>query len=236
MKRSILLSLALGLTFITSVQAQKKPGVFYTSGNYRGIVMTSKASGDYGGVDVYLTQTDTETFALVTRAEGVPLRPVLVKATMSGKDNRTISFTVPIDGAGKMKFRGHITAAGLKFDEGTEEEGLFSHVAMLKRTCGGTYSDISLGKQSGDYGGIEVYLTDSDGSWYALVQTAEGLIGKPQLVEVKMTGTNANKVEFTVPIDRGGRHLTGTISTKAGTLTLKDDDGSKTVLKSKCYK
>ena len=232
MKKYLVLCLAVSLFFVLSAEAQKKAKtkIFPTVGQFTDISMGS-ISGDLAGTDIYLTQSDTETYAVVRTAAGDISDPILVTAKVSGKDMRTIEFSVPSESqpGGERKYKGTVTANALLLKEG----------GSLKRTCGvggsKTYSNITVGKESGDYGGIEVYLINNIGQWFALVQIAEGMIGTPQLVEVKVTGKNEDKLEFTVPKDSGERKFTGTISSKAATLTL-NESGSRSVLKAKCYK
>jgi hypothetical protein len=223
MKKKLVLCLAVSLFFVLSASAQKTSGSqkFTTSGFYNGIEMTSKESGDYGGTAVYLTESDGQLYALVMTAEGAIFDPVLVEAKQSGKDMRTVEFTLPGEN-GDRKFKGTVSAAGLKLDGGE----------MLKRQCANTYSDISMGS-GGDYGGMEVYLTDAGGSWFALVTIAEGVLMKPVLVEAKVTGKNFDKVEFTLPNENGNRKFTGTIAKTGMTVS---ESGTRSVLKNKCYK
>lgn len=218
------LCLAFCLFLVSSATAQKKTAVkkFTTSGHFEGIQMTSKESGDYGGTSVYLTQSDTETFALVTTAEGSIFDPVLVTATMSGKDSRTIKFSLPNDN-GERKFKGTVSAAALTLNEGGTK-------SVLKRTCAKTYSNISMGS-GGDYGGTEIYITDSGNNWFALVTLAEGLVGAPILVPAVVTGKNYDRIAFTLP--GSDRKFTGTVGKTSLTL---NESGTKTVLKSKCYR
>ena len=234
MKKILTLCFAISLFFVLSAEAQKKTvrKTFTTSGQFSNISMGS-ISGDLGGTMVYLTESDGTMFAMVTIAEGDLLPPILVEATVSGKDMRTVEFALPPDeNGGVRKFKGKVTAAGLKLDESGNQ-------SMLKRSCGRvgsqTYNNISVGKESGDYGGMEVYVFDSTGIWYALVTIAEGVLLPPQLIEAKVTGKTNNKIEFTLPNNRNGRNFTGTISSKTGTLTL-NENGSRSVLKVKCYK
>ena len=232
MKKCLVLCLAVSLFFVLSADAQKKAKtkIFPTVGQFNNISMGSK-SGDLAGTEIYLTQSDTETYAVVRTAAGDLSNPILVTAKVSGKDMRTIEFSIPSESepGGEIKYKGTVTANALLIKDGD----------ALKRTCGTggsrTYSNITVGKESGDYGGIEVYLINNIGEWFALVQIAEGTIGTPQLVEVKVTGKNENKVEFTVPNANGERKFTGTISSKAGTLTLTES-GTRSVLKTKCYR
>src|SRR5438445_141291 len=81
---------------------------------------------------------------------------------------------------GNRKFTGTVSATGLTLNEdGTK--------TTLKRGCANAYSDISAGT-GGDYGGTEVYITDSGGSWFALVTIAEGVLRPPVLVKADVTG------------------------------------------------
>lgn len=219
------LCLALCLAFISTVTAQGKPGAkkFTTSGYYDDIEMTSKESGDYGGMSVYLTESDGQMFALVTVAQGSIGSPVLLEAKVTGKDMRGIEFTLP-DENGARKFTGTVAATGLALNNsGTR--------TTLKRECANTYSNISVGS-GGDYGGTEVYITDSGGTWFALVTIAEGVLLRPVLRPATVTGKNYGKIEFTVPGENGARKFAGTIA-KTG-LTL-NQGGSRSVLKKKCY-
>ena len=94
----------------------------------------------------------------------------------------------------------------------------------------GTFSNITAGP-GGDYGGMQVYLTDSDGQFYATVTLAEGVLMAPVLVKVE-ADIEKRKIEFTLPGEDGGRKFTGTVS--ANGLTLVEGQ-SKMVLKRKCY-
>lgn len=216
--------MAICLLVISSVAAQKKAAAkpFSTSGYYEGIAMSSKESGDYYGITIYLTQSANDTFALVTEAPGGGSinDPVLIKATMSGKEMRTIEFTVP-DENGERKYKGTVTATGLTTK-------YYDKTRVLKRSCMATYSNISTGS-GGDVGGTEVYITDNGGSWFALVSMAEGEMGDPVLVPATVTGKNYENIAFTL----GDRKFTGTRGKT--TLTL-NEGGTKTVLKEKCYK
>src|SRR5438132_935141 len=90
-------------------------------------------------------------------------------------------------------------------------------------------------KESGDYGRMEVFLTDNAGSWFALVTVAEGVLLRPVLVKADVTGKVYDHIAFTLPGDNGGRKFTGTLASKTSTLTL-NEGGTRTVLKAKCYK
>ena len=93
----------------------------------------------------------------------------------------------------------------------------------------GVFSSIKM-TEGGDYGGMQVYLTDSDGQFYATVTVAEGVLLPPVLVKVKAQ-VAARKIEFEIPSGDGKRKFTGTV-TSAG-LTLVED-GNKTFLKRTC--
>lgn len=212
-----------GLAVVSSVAAQNKtaPKPFSTSGDYNGIGMSSKESGDYFGISIYLTQSANDTFALVTEAPGGTINdPVLVKAKMSGKDMRTIEFTLPGDN-GDRQFKGTVGATSLTTK-------YFEKSRVLKRECGATFSNMSTG-EGGDVGGMEIYVTDSAGSWFVLVSEAEGELKDPVLVPAEVTGKNYEKIAFTL----GSRKINATRGTT--TLTL-NEGGTKTVLKQKCYK
>ncbi len=200
------------------------PQAFHTSGVYQRSEMIASKSGDYGASEIYLTQSDSQTFALVTIAEGEVLVPVLVEAKTTGKDMRTVEFALPSEYGGKQ-FKGIVSAAGLKLDNGQ----------VFKRQCGKVFSDISAG-EGGDYGGTEIYLTDANGKKFALVTVAEGVMRSPILVEAKESGKNSDEIEFTMPSENGARKFTGTISSaKPAALTLYESE-ARAVLKEKCYK
>src|SRR5688572_11549230 len=230
-RRSVTLSHSVGAAFVLilllsvlSTDAQTKPRKNFTNtGYYDDIKMTSKESGDYGGMSVYLTESDGQMFALVTTAEGAIGTPVLIEAKVTGKDMRNIEFTLPNDN-GPRRFTGTISAAGLTLNESGSR-------TMLKRECANTYSNIKVGS-GGDYGGTEVYLTDAGGTWFALVTVAEGVLMRPVLIQAKVTGKNYDRVDFTLPGDGGGRKFAGTLARNGLTVT---EMGSRSVLKKKCY-
>ena len=95
----------------------------------------------------------------------------------------------------------------------------------------GTYSDIKAG-EGGDYGGMEVYLTDSDGQFYAAVTIAEGVLQPPVLVKAQVD-IDSRKVEFTLPGEGGGRKFSEQVT--ADGLSLTEQGGEKRMLKRKCY-
>lgn len=215
--------LAICLVVISSAAAQKKAAAkpFSTSGYYEGIEMSSKESGDYYGISIYLTQSANDTFALVTEAPGGTINsPVLVKAKMSGKDMRTIEFTLPGDN-GDRQFKGTVAATSLTTK-------YFDQKRVLKRSCGNTHSNISTGS-GGDVGGMEFYITDSGGSWFVLASEAEGELKDPVLVPAQVTGKNYDKISFSL----GDRKFTGT---RGSTVLTLNESGTKTVFKQKCYK
>jgi len=96
-------------------------------------------------------------------------------------------------------------------------------------TTEGTFSNITMGS-GGDYGGIQIYLTDSDGQFYATVTIAEGVLMAPVLVKVK-ANVEKRQIEFTLPNENGERNFKGTVS--AGGLTLWEG-ATKSFLKRKC--
>jgi hypothetical protein len=215
MKRLFILRFAICIALAATAPAQK----FSTAGFYNGI--TTDRQGESGGMAVYLTQDADNTYALVTTAGGPLLPPVLLDTKVTGADRRTVQFTLP-DSNGDRKFIGTVSAGALTFTEGKDK-------TVLKRQCGGTYSNIALGT-GGDYGGMEVYLTESDGQTFGLVTEAQGVIGKPVLVDVKVTGKLYNHLEFALP---DGRKFTG-IKARTG-LTLTEGK-TRMTLKDKCYK
>lgn len=211
--------------------AKKDADASYRIGTfYDGIQMSSKESGDYGGMAVYLIHADVnDDYALVTVAEGVAKRPVLVKVkSLTGDPVTKFSFAVPNEN-GTRKFTGAIAAGTMTLTESGSK-------SILKSKCGQVFSDMSVGMESGDVGGMEVFLTESDGQWFALVTTAGGVVLPPKLVEAKVTGANFDKVEFTVPDENntdGKLKYTGIITKNALTL---DYEGEKTILRKQCNK
>ena len=220
-----------GYTLTISIAAvETNVASWYRLGDfYDGITMTSKESGDYGGMAIYLIQKDSEDFyALVTIAEGVLKRPVLVKVkSLSGDNFKKFSFIIPNEN-GSRKFIGTSSASGLTIDESGSK-------SVLKGKCGSIFSNMSVGTESGDVGGMEIFLTESDGQWFALVTSAQGVVLKPQLVEAKVTGTNFEKLEFTIPGEDNASSMkyTGTIGKNALTL---NSAGDKTILRKQCAK
>ncbi len=94
----------------------------------------------------------------------------------------------------------------------------------------GVFSDITAG-EGGDYGGMEVYLTDSDGQFYATVTVAEGVLQAPVLVKARVD-VETRKVEFSLPTADGPRKFTGVVTAEGLTL---NEGGEKRLLKRKCY-
>jgi hypothetical protein len=92
----------------------------------------------------------------------------------------------------------------------------------------GVFSNIAAG-EGGDYAGMQVYLTDSDGQFYAAVTIAQGVLLPPVLVKVKVD-VEARKVEFELP-GEGARKFTGTVT--ASGLSLNEGT-SKIFLKRIC--
>src|SRR5437763_14746639 len=82
----------------------------------------------------------------------------------------------------------------------------------------GIFGNITAGP-GGDYGGMQIYLTDADGQFYATVTIAEGVLLPPVLVKVQVQ-TETRKIEFTLPNDSGGRKVTGPVSA-GGTTTFQ---------------
>lgn len=123
--RSILFC-AFCLLVSSSVQAQKSSGpkTFHTEGVFSSI--TAGEGGDYGGMQIYLTDSDGQFYATVTIAQGVLLPPVLVKVK-ADVETRKIEFELP-GGDGPRKFTGTVSAQGLTLNEGSEK-------TFLKRQC-----------------------------------------------------------------------------------------------------
>ena len=96
-------------------------------------------------------------------------------------------------------------------------------------TTEGVFSNIKVGP-GGDYGGMQVYLTDSDGQFYAAVTVAEGVL-LPVLVKVKAQ-IEERKSEFTLGVGDDSRKFTGGVT--ADGLTL-NENGRRLFLKRKCY-
>ncbi len=126
MRTRLLLCLATLLLLAPAASSQKggKEKTFNTSGVFSSIEMHE--GGDYGGIEVYLTDSDGQFYATVTVAQGVLMPPVLVKAQVD-VDSRKVEFTLPGEGGGR-KFSGAVTAEGLTLNEGGEKH-------FLKRKC-----------------------------------------------------------------------------------------------------
>ena len=95
-------------------------------------------------------------------------------------------------------------------------EGVFSNIATT---------------EGGDYAGMQIYLTDADGQFYATVTIAEGVLLPPVLVKVQVQ-VEARKIEFTIPSGEGTRKFTGTVTAEGLTLF---EGNNKSFLKRKCY-
>ena len=93
----------------------------------------------------------------------------------------------------------------------------------------GVFSNITAG-EGGDYGGMQVYLTDSDGQFYATVTIAQGVLLPPVLVKAKVQ-VEQRKIEFTIGTGEDARKFTGTVTADALTLM---ENGERHVLKRKC--
>lgn len=93
----------------------------------------------------------------------------------------------------------------------------------------GTFSNIAVG-EGGDYSGMQVYLTDADGQFYATVTIAEGVLLPPVLVKVAVQ-VEKREIEFTLP-GENRRKFTGTVTADGLTLV---ESGGKSFLKRKCY-
>lgn len=121
----IVLCCAFCLLTVSAAPAQQgsKSKAFHTEGVFSSI--TAGEGGDYGGMQVYLTDSDGQFYALVTIAQGVLLPPVLVKAQVD-VEKRTVAFTLP--GDEPRKFNGVVTADALTLSEGGEK-------LVLKRKC-----------------------------------------------------------------------------------------------------
>ena len=229
MKRTAILAFVLCLAFASVSMAQRKPVAkpFTTSGDYNGVHLSSKESGDYYGMDVFLTESDGQLYAVVTTVEGGFHTPVLVEAKQSGKDMRTVEFTMPDDN-GNIKYKGTVTATGFNVVGSNELK------FPMKRGCGNLFSDITMGK-GGDYGGTEIYLAEGGGDSYVLVTIAEGVMKRPVLVPatVSLKGGQILGFDFTLPGDNGERKFKGKLTKTGMTLT---EGGQQTALKTKCYK
>jgi hypothetical protein len=112
---------------------------------------------------------------------------------------------------------------------------LFSNAAAQRGSTSksfhteGVFSSITAG-EGGDYGGMQVYLTDSDGQFYATVTIAEGVLLPPVLVKVKAQ-IETRKIEFELPGGDTPRKFTGTVTAEGLTL---NEGGNKMFLKRKC--
>ena len=119
----IVLCCASCLLAVPVAPAQQGADTFPTEGVFGNIA--AGPGGDYGGMQIYLTDSDGQFYAAVTVAEGVLLPPVLVKVDVQVEE-RKIEFTLPGDGA--RKFTGVVSADGLTLSEGGKK-------IFLKRMC-----------------------------------------------------------------------------------------------------
>jgi hypothetical protein len=94
-------------------------------------------------------------------------------------------------------------------------EGVFSNIAAT---------------EGGDYAGMQIYLTDADGQFYATVTIAQGVLLPPVLVKVKAQ-VEARRIEFEIPSGDATRKFTGVVTADALTLI---EDGNRIALKRKC--
>lgn len=108
---------------LSSAQKGPKAETFRTEGLFGNI--TAGEGGDYGGMQIYLTDSDGQFYAAVTVAEGVLLAPVLVKVRVQ-VEQRKVEFTLP--GDEPRRFTGTVTAQGLTLSEGGQK-------IFLKRLC-----------------------------------------------------------------------------------------------------
>jgi len=109
--------------FERAPQKRSQAKTFHTEGVFSNI--TAGEGGDYGGMQIYLTDSDGQFYATVTIAQGVLLPPVLVKVK-ADVETRKIEFELP--GDSPRKFTGTVTAEGLMLMEGSEK-------IVLKRIC-----------------------------------------------------------------------------------------------------
>ena len=94
----------------------------------------------------------------------------------------------------------------------------------------GVFSNITVGP-GGDYGGMQIYLTDSDGQFYAVVTVAQGVLLPPVLVKVQVQ-IEERRIAFALPGEDGSRKFTGTVTANGLSLT---ENGQRHFLKRKCY-
>jgi len=77
----------------------------------------------------------------------------------------------------------------------------------------GLFSNMGVGAESGDVGGVELFITYGRDGFYALFQMAEGIPDVPVLVKLEVRDST---VTFTFPADsryhEGLRTFTGTVA------------------------
>lgn len=78
---------------------------------------------------------------------------------------------------------------------------------------------------------MQVYLTDSDGQFYATVTIAEGVLLPPVLVKADAK-IETREIEFTLQAEDGGRRFKGKITADGLTLT---ENGRRHFLERKCF-
>ncbi len=106
----IFVCLAFCLFIISTANAQKT--TFLTEGTFSNI--KAGDGGDYGGMQIYVTDSDGQFYVVVTVAEGVKMAPVMVKAK-ANIEARTLEFSLP--GKPARKFMASIEAKGMKLIE-----------------------------------------------------------------------------------------------------------------------
>jgi hypothetical protein len=95
----------------------------------------------------------------------------------------------------------------------------------------GLYSNMRHSPESGDVGGMEVFVVYSGEGYFAVVQLAEGVPSPPVVAKAKVEGA---RIEFTLPAGgaQGASKFAGTIS--AGGLTGRfEGDAKPTFLRRK---
>jgi len=98
----------------------------------------------------------------------------------------------------------------------------------------GMYSNLELNDEGGDLLGMEVYLVSGTGEYFAVVQCAGGVPGRPVITSVQASGAT---ISFKLPEGQPecGTSFTGTISKKGLRGRFLGEEGDRWLPRGKGY-